>query len=175
MFAFLLGAMTSTPPGAADAEVAAAGGWMLRGLLSLALVLGLLVGLFLLHRWMQRAKHSGGSGSGIGVEAHKALGRHAWVALLTIGERRILVGVTQQRITRLGAWGAETSDRRAERAAKKTGIPDLRAETPGAAIAGPGRFAEELERRLDRLRRLRPVALPESGRVGDWDGIDGTS
>jgi flagellar biogenesis protein FliO len=88
----------------AEAEIASTGGLIGRIALSLLIVLGLLAGLYFAYRRVQRSTRGKGAGNGIDVDAQKALGRNSWVALLSVGDRKVLVGITQQRITRLGSW-----------------------------------------------------------------------
>ncbi|MBD3336772.1 MAG: hypothetical protein GF355_14765 [Candidatus Eisenbacteria bacterium] len=124
-------AAAAPPP---EAELATTGGLVGRVALSLALVLGLLLALVFAYRRLQRRSPQKGGGDGIDVAAHKAVGRQAHVALLSIGSRRVLVGVTPQRITRLGSWS----------------------ERPARTPPDPDGFGEALEERLQRLRHLVP-------------------
>jgi flagellar protein FliO/FliZ len=116
--------------GAPAQQVIGLGGMLARGLLSLALVLALLWALAWLWRRMGHRRMGNGAGDGIVVETQRAVGRQSWILLVRVGSRRLLVGVTPQRISRLAAW-------------REAGVE-----------AAPAAFPEAVEQRLQRLREL---------------------
>jgi len=125
--------MPRTP---AEAEFASVGGLIGRIVLSMAIVLGLMGALYFLYRRLQKRGRGKGTGYGIDVEARKALGRNSWVALLSMGERKVLIGVTQQRITRLGSWRERAREEGRPRGTR------------------PADFSSALENRMSRLKDL---------------------
>jgi flagellar biogenesis protein FliO len=130
----LTSGIASAPPESA-AEVLEVGSLVARVAVSLGLVLGLLALLFLLYRKFG-GRSAKGPGGVIQVAAQRSLGRNAWVALVEIEGRRILVGVTPHRLSRLGSWSE--------------------APAPARGLEGPGasEFPEKLQRSLGRLRSL---------------------
>ncbi|MBU1701712.1 MAG: flagellar biosynthetic protein FliO [Candidatus Eisenbacteria bacterium] len=142
---FIIGSGLTTPT-QAETELASAGGLVGRIALSLIIVLGLLALLYYTYRRLQRRTRGKVTGYGIDVEAQKALGRNSWVALIGIGDRKVLVGITQQRITRLGSWREQPQEESQPQAAKTE------------------EFSHALEDRMNRLRNLGfPVRISATG------------
>ncbi|NAZ84218.1 flagellar biosynthetic protein FliO [Kineococcus sp. R8] len=70
---------------------------------SLVAVLGLL---FLVTRWLRRSKGAAAASGDIAVISRQAVGHKAGVAVLRVGERALVVGVTEHQVTLLSEMPA---------------------------------------------------------------------
>ncbi|WP_432493409.1 flagellar biosynthetic protein FliO [Kineococcus gypseus] len=71
---------------------------LLRTSVSLVAVLGLL---WLIARWLRRSRAAGAAREGVEVLSRVGVGAKAGVAVVRVGERALVVGVTEQRVTLL--------------------------------------------------------------------------
>ncbi len=87
------------------------GAMVVRVVLALALVLGLLAGVVFLYRRASRGGHGVGAAAQIEIVAQRALGARASLAVVRVGSESLLIGVTPQQITALGALPADACAR----------------------------------------------------------------
>jgi flagellar protein FliO/FliZ len=118
---------------------------MLRVVFSLAIVVGLM---WIVGRLMRRSPIVR-SGQVITVIGRQQLGRKASVAMLKIGDKAVLVGVTDDQVTFLGEHPVPETEAEVE-VRTDIDLADIDLSTPGTEIAVPPRRAPDATPRQGR-------------------------
>ncbi|WP_345711521.1 flagellar biosynthetic protein FliO, partial [Kineococcus glutinatus] len=112
---------------------------------SLVAVLGLM---WLIARRMRRSRSAGAAGSGLAVLERTSIGHKAGVAVVRVGDRALVVGVTEQQVSLLSELALDAVLPTAADGEDSTGVREVEVPDSPGALASPA-FAAALAAQTD--------------------------
>ena len=121
---------------------AASGGGLVRTIVGLAIVIGVIYGLYWVLKQVKTSREASAEGTGLETIATLPLGQNRAMHLIRAGDEVVLVGVGEHGVTPIRTYGEHEARALGLLAADDTGEPIL---LPAATVDKPG-FLESLRR-----------------------------